>query len=106
MVRRTGSEFPRIGSLGFSQPSGVTSALPGSQPVQYSYRTGAASMGGMEILIVLAIILLFFGAKRLPELGRSLGRGIREFRQGTAEAGNDAARIKCGRATATGRRPP
>jgi len=46
-------------------------------------------MGGMEILIVLAIILLFFGAKRVPELGRSLGRGIREFRQGTAEVGND-----------------
>jgi len=44
----------------------------------------------MEILIVLAIILLFFGAKRVPELGRSLGRGIREFRQGTAEVGNDA----------------
>lgn len=51
---------------------------------------GLPSMGGMEILIVLAIILLFFGAKRVPELGRSLGRGIREFRQGTAEVGNDA----------------
>ncbi len=51
---------------------------------------GLPSMGGMEILIVLAVVLLFFGAKRVPELGRSLGRGIREFRQGTAEAGNDA----------------
>jgi sec-independent protein translocase protein TatA len=51
---------------------------------------GLPSMGGMEILIVLAIILLFFGAKRVPELGRSLGRGIREFRQGTAGVGNDA----------------
>ncbi len=51
---------------------------------------GLPSMGGMEILIVLAIILLFFGAKRVPELGRSLGRGIREFRQGTAEIGNGA----------------
>ena len=50
---------------------------------------GFPSMGGMEILIVLAIILLFFGAKRVPELGRSLGRGIREFRQGTSEVGND-----------------
>ena len=50
---------------------------------------GLPSIGGMEILIVLAIILLFFGAKRVPELGRSLGRGIREFRQGTAEVGND-----------------
>jgi sec-independent protein translocase protein TatA len=46
---------------------------------------GLPSMGGMEILILLAIILLFFGAKRVPELGRSLGSGIREFRKGTAE---------------------
>jgi sec-independent protein translocase protein TatA len=42
-------------------------------------------MGGMELLIILAIILLFFGAKRVPELGRSLGSGIREFRKGTAD---------------------
>ena len=45
---------------------------------------GIPSMGGMELLIVLAIILLFFGAKRVPELGRSLGNGIREFRKGTS----------------------
>jgi sec-independent protein translocase protein TatA len=50
---------------------------------------GMPSIGGMELLVVLAIILLFFGAKRVPELGRSLGRGIREFRQGTAEALNE-----------------
>jgi sec-independent protein translocase protein TatA len=34
----------------------------------------------VQILIVLVIVLLVFGAKRLPEVGRSLGRGIREFR--------------------------
>ena len=45
-------------------------------------------MGGMELLIILAIILLFFGAKRVPELGRSLGSGIREFRKGTADSGD------------------
>jgi sec-independent protein translocase protein TatA len=33
-----------------------------------------------ELLLVLAIILLLFGPKRLPQLGRSLGRGAREFR--------------------------
>ena len=48
---------------------------------------GVPSMGGMELLIILAIILLFFGAKRVPELGRSLGSGIREFRKGTAGSG-------------------
>jgi len=41
-------------------------------------------MGGTELLIILAIILLFFGAKRVPELGRSLGKSIREFREGAS----------------------
>jgi sec-independent protein translocase protein TatA len=36
--------------------------------------------GPWELLIVLAVVLLIFGPKRLPQLGRSLGRGAREFR--------------------------
>jgi sec-independent protein translocase protein TatA len=43
-----------------------------------------------ELLIVLTIILLVFGAKRVPQLGRSLGKGIRDFRKSMAEAENDA----------------
>ena len=38
------------------------------------------NIGLPEILVVLVIALIIFGPKRLPELGRSLGRGIREFR--------------------------
>ena len=41
-------------------------------------------MGGTELLIILAIILLFFGAKRVPELGPSLGRSMREFYVGAS----------------------
>ncbi|MCS6967829.1 MAG: twin-arginine translocase TatA/TatE family subunit [Cytophagales bacterium] len=43
------------------------------------------NMGGPEILLILFVILLFFGAKKLPELARGLGRGIREFKEATRE---------------------
>lgn len=43
---------------------------------------GLPSVGGMELIILLVIILLLFGAKRIPDLARSLGRGTREFREG------------------------
>jgi sec-independent protein translocase protein TatA len=46
---------------------------------------GVPSMGGTELLILLAIVLLVFGAKRVPELGRSSGRSIKEFRKGVSE---------------------
>lgn len=39
-------------------------------------------LGGPEILIILAVGLVLFGAKRLPEMGKSLGQGIREFKKG------------------------
>ena len=38
-------------------------------------------IGIWEILILLLVILLVFGPKRLPEMGRSLGRGMREFKE-------------------------
>jgi sec-independent protein translocase protein TatA len=43
--------------------------------------------GPLEIVILLFIVLLLFGAKRLPELGRSLGSGMREFKDSVT--GND-----------------
>ena len=43
----------------------------------------------MEGLIILVLILLFFGARRVPQLGRSLGSGIREFRKETAAGKSD-----------------
>ena len=46
------------------------------------------NIGPLEIAIVLIIALVVFGPKRLPELGRSLGRGIREF-QGSVSGDND-----------------
>lgn len=39
------------------------------------------NMGFSEILMVLVIVLLVFGAKRLPEMGAAMGKGIREFKK-------------------------
>ena len=41
------------------------------------------NLGMPEILLILVAALLIFGPKKLPDLGRSLGNGIREFRKGT-----------------------
>jgi sec-independent protein translocase protein TatA len=46
------------------------------------------SIGPPELLIVLVIILVIFGPKRLPGLGRSLGSGMREFRDSIGGKGN------------------
>lgn len=48
---------------------------------------GFGSLGGTELIIALVIILLLFGAKRIPELARGLGSGVREFRKGTRGEG-------------------
>lgn len=47
------------------------------------------NLGGMELLIILAIVLLLFGATRLPKLGRGLGQSIRGFKQGLNEDAPD-----------------
>ena len=41
------------------------------------------SLGGTEIILVLAVALLLFGGKKLPELAKGLGQGIREFKKAT-----------------------
>ncbi len=55
---------------------------------------GLPQVGGMELFIVLVIILLFFGASRVPELARSLGRGKREFHKGVEEASAEAEKAQ------------
>jgi sec-independent protein translocase protein TatA len=41
--------------------------------------------GGPEMIVIVLVVLLFFGAKRIPDLARGLGKGIREFKDATKE---------------------
>jgi sec-independent protein translocase protein TatA len=43
------------------------------------------NLGGGEIILVLALVLILFGAKKLPELAKGLGQGIKEFKKATRE---------------------
>ncbi|MDX1627535.1 MAG: twin-arginine translocase TatA/TatE family subunit [Fulvivirga sp.] len=45
--------------------------------------------GGWELIVIVLVILIFFGAKKIPELARGLGKGIREFKDATKEIKKD-----------------
>ncbi len=51
------------------------------------------SLGLPELLIVLFIVILVFGASRLPELGKGIGKGIRNFKDATKDGLNDTKKI-------------
>jgi sec-independent protein translocase protein TatA len=56
-----------------------------------AYGEGATmgfGLGIPELLVILFLIILIFGATRLPEIGRGLGKGIRNFKEATREGAN------------------
>lgn len=60
------------------------------------------NLGMWEILLILFIVLLFFGAKRLPEIGRSLGKGIREFKGSLTEVEEEMKELGSDKPGSTG----
>lgn len=46
---------------------------------------GIFSLGGGEVFVILFVILMLFGAKKIPELARGMGQGIKEFKKATRE---------------------
>ena len=47
------------------------------------------NLGAPEILLILFVILIFFGAKKIPELAQGLGKGLREFRKAARDIQDD-----------------
>lgn len=47
------------------------------------------NMGGGEILVILLFVLLLFGSKRIPDIARNLGRGIRQFKDAAEDVQRD-----------------
>jgi sec-independent protein translocase protein TatA len=69
----------------------------------------AAFLGGMEWIIVLLAVLLLFGAKKIPELAKGLGTGIKEFKRATREVTDEiqnAPTAQTGKSPAASPLPP
>jgi sec-independent protein translocase protein TatA len=47
------------------------------------------SIGGPELFLILLIILVFFGARKIPEIAKGIGEGVREFRKAARDAQNE-----------------
>ena len=53
-----------------------------------------SQIGMTEILVILVVVLLLFGAKRLPEIGSSMGKGIREFKKSINDMNRSVTEIE------------
>jgi sec-independent protein translocase protein TatA len=60
-----------------------------------------AMLGSQEILLILVVVVLLFGASKLPELARSMGRSMGEFKRGQYEVEKELQTVKASAATAT-----
>lgn len=51
-----------------------------------------AGIGGWEVFLIIAVFLLLFGAKKIPDMARGLGKGIKEFKEASAGIKNEIER--------------
>ena len=47
------------------------------------------NIGGSELLVILLVVLIFFGPKKMPEMGKNIGKGIREFKKAMRDIQDD-----------------
>src|SRR5215470_7400711 len=67
---------------------------------------GLFNLGGGEIILILALILILFGAKKLPELAKGLGQGIKEFKKATKEVTDEVSSAMDDTSSSSQRRLP
>lgn len=66
----------------------------------------AGMLGGWEIVLILAVVLILFGAKKLPELAKGLGTGIKEFKKATREVTDEISTAMDDQSAQSKRLPP
>jgi sec-independent protein translocase protein TatA len=69
-----------FGALLTGEPGVVCERLDKFMNIMFAW-----ALGGWEIVLILAVVLILFGAKKLPELAKGLGTGIKEFKKATRE---------------------
>ena len=52
------------------------------------------SIGPGELILIVIAVLILFGAAKLPEIGRSIGKGIKEFKKGMKDGGDEEDKLK------------
>ena len=50
--------------------------------------------GGTEVIIIIFVVVLLFGGKKIPELAKGLGKGIREFKEGMKQINDDTKELE------------
>ena len=55
---------------------------------------GSVVFGGWQVLLVIGIVLIFFGARKIPELAKGLGQGIKEFKKATHDEIEDKKSVE------------
>ncbi len=64
------------------------------------------NMGGGEVFVIMLVVLLFFGSKRIPELAKGLGKGMREFKDAMSGIENEVRNASNDTTPATPTTPP
>lgn len=60
----------------------------------FNFFSFIGGLGGGELMLILCILIILFGAKKIPELARGLGKGIREFKDATKEVSDEVSKSK------------